>query len=86
MQGTYFYLIVFFNPVNVNAFAICGGDEIMISRVTVWVIKEWPNAFICLSSALFFYERVFDYVCAYRITVSEFLRRDVPRIELKGLR
>jgi len=82
MQGTYFYLIVFFNPVNVNASAICCGEEIVISSVTVWVIKDWPNAFIRLSSAFVFYERVFDYVCTYRIIVSEFLRRD----ELKGLR
>jgi len=86
MQRTYFYIIVFFNPVNVNAFAICGGDEIVISRVTLSVIKERPNAFICLSSAFVFYECIFDYVCAYIITVSEFLRRDVPLIELKGLR
>lgn len=86
MQRTHFYIIVFFNPVNVNAFAICGGDEIMISRVTVWVINEWPNAFVCLSSAFFFYECIFDYVCAYRITVGEFLRCDVPRIEWKWLR
>ena len=59
MERTYFYIIVFFNPVNVNALAICGGDGIVISRVTAWVIKEWPNAFICLSSAFFFYECIF---------------------------
>jgi len=64
MQRTYFYIIVFFNPVNVNAFAICGGDEIMISRVTVWVIKEWPNAFICLSSAFFFFMNAFQIMFA----------------------
>jgi len=55
----YFYIIIFFNPVNVNAFAICGGDEIMISHVTVWVIKEWPNALICLNSAFCFLNAFF---------------------------
>jgi hypothetical protein len=34
-----------------------------------------------LAARSFFYECIFDYVCAYRITISEFLKRDVPRME-----
>jgi hypothetical protein len=39
----------------------------MISCVTVTVIKESPNALICLSRAFCFYECIFDYVCAYTV-------------------
>ena len=54
MQRRYFGINAFCNPVNASAFAVCGGDEIVRARVTVRVIKEWPNGLICLSRAFFF--------------------------------
>jgi hypothetical protein len=46
IQRRYFDIIVFCNPVYVKAFALCGGDEIMISLVNVRVSKESPNAHV----------------------------------------